>query len=155
MLDFYRRRYIGATPESRRPSDIRDSPEVPASVKVEDESMKVLVVDDSAAFRLAARSMLELHGFAVVAEAIDGPDALMKVDEFEPDVVLLDIQLPGMDGIEVAERLSRREHPPVMVLTSSRNARDYGERLSSAPARGFITKEELSAVELARLVKTG
>lgn len=116
--------------------------------------MRVLVVDDNAGFRSAARSMLELHGFAIVGEAVDGPDALAKVEEFRPDVVLLDIQLPGMDGIEVAKKLSLLEHPPVLVLTSSRSARDYGERLAAAPARGFITKEEVSAVKLAELVRT-
>lgn len=111
------------------------------------------MVDDNASFRSAARAVLELHGFAVVGEAIDGFDALEQVSIFQPDLVLLDIQLPGLDGIEVAERLSRFDKPPVMVLTSSRLAADYGERLLSAPASAFITKEEVSAVSIAQLVQ--
>jgi CheY-like chemotaxis protein len=136
-------------------SGARGSPEVIHVAGRQAGVMKVLIVDDSASFRAAARSMLELRAFAVVAEAVDGPDALEKVGEFRPDVVLLDIQLPGMDGIEVAEKLSLLDDPPVMVLTSSRSARDYGLRLLMAPARGFIAKEEISAALLEKLVHPG
>src|SRR6185503_1279394 len=92
-------------------------------------SDRVLIVDDHAAFRAAARRMLEAAGFAVVAEAGDGPAALALVAATAPDIVLLDIHLPGFDGISVAERLAEQGEPPRVVLISSRDASAYGERL--------------------------
>ena len=69
----------------------------------------VLIVDDHDDFRVSARSLLEAEGFAVVGEAADGPEALAQAERLAPDVVLLDIQLPGLDGFAVAERLAARE----------------------------------------------
>lgn len=118
-------------------------------------AMRVLVVDDNATFRNAVRALLELRGTAIVAEAIDASDALEKLARFQPDVAVLDIQLPGMDGIDLARHISTRPDPPVVVLTSSRPAEDYGTRLTTAPARAFLAKEELSATRLARVVRGG
>lgn len=116
-------------------------------------SMRILIVDDSTAFRRAARAMLEMDGFADVIEAIDGEEALTKVADLDPDVILLDIQLPGIDGLEVAERLDATGHPPITLLISSRNASDYGRRLTSSPARAFLRKEELTMPTLTELVQ--
>ncbi|HZQ64938.1 MAG TPA: response regulator transcription factor [Gaiellaceae bacterium] len=112
----------------------------------------VLIVDDHPAFRSLARALLESEGFAVVGEAGDGEDALVAVDELRPDVVLLDVQLPGLDGFEVAERLAVAGDPPAVVLISTRSAAAYGERLETTPARGFIPKTSLSGETLAALV---
>jgi len=113
---------------------------------------RILIVDDHGAFRAAATVMLEGEGFDVVGEAPDGPTAIDAVSRLTPDIVLLDVQLPGMDGIEVAERLARAAGPPVVVLVSSYDAAVYGERLATAPVCGFIPKSELSGDALARLV---
>jgi DNA-binding NarL/FixJ family response regulator len=67
-------------------------------------------------------------------------------------VVLLDIQLPGLDGFAVAERLAATDDPPQVVLISSRDAAAYGPRLEQAPALGFLAKRELSGASLAALV---
>ncbi|MCA1823515.1 MAG: response regulator transcription factor [Frankia sp.] len=115
------------------------------------DALTVVIVDDHASFRAAAGALLEASGMQVVGEAATGAQAVDVVTALRPDVVLLDIQLPDMDGIEVAQRLSSLEPMPVLVLTSSHDARDYGARLTSAQARGFIPKAELTAVRLVEL----
>jgi DNA-binding NarL/FixJ family response regulator len=112
----------------------------------------VLIVDDHDGFRGAARSLLEMEGFDVVGEAADGRDALTATDQLHPEVVLLDIQLPDLDGFVVADRLAAVESPPAVVLISSREAETYGARLSGARVRGFLPKRELSGAALARLL---
>jgi DNA-binding NarL/FixJ family response regulator len=101
----------------------------------------VVIVDDAAGFRRAARGLLELDGFTVVGEAADGLTALQVIREVEPDIVLLDVVLPGMSGCEVAERVAGVDGAPVVVLVSSRAAEDLGPRIWSCGARGFIPKE--------------
>jgi len=112
----------------------------------------VLIVDDHADFRASARTMLEAEGFAVVGEAGDGGTAAAAMDALAPDIVLLDIQLPGEDGFAVAERLAAISSRPAVVLISSREATAYGQRLRHAPARAFIPKRALSGSELARVL---
>ena len=112
----------------------------------------VLIVDDHAEFRRSAGALLEAEGFAVIAEAADGDEAIAAVARFRPQVVLLDVQLPGVDGFAVAERLAAGRDPPLVVLISSREAAAYGPRLEAAAARGFITKRELSGSALTALV---
>ena len=115
-------------------------------------SRTVLIVDDHEAFRESASALLEAEGFDVVGEAADGGEALSEAERLRPEVVLLDIQLPDIDGFAVAERLLAVPDPPRVVLISSREARSYGPRLDSTSARGFITKRELSGAALAALV---
>lgn len=112
----------------------------------------VLVVDDHADFRSAARALLESEGFEVVGQAATGAEAMAAHDRVRPDVVLLDIRLPDVDGLRVAELLSGLEHPPAVVLVSSRDANVYGERLRTSPARGFLVKADLSGGALRRLL---
>jgi DNA-binding NarL/FixJ family response regulator len=112
----------------------------------------VLVVDDHAGFRRAVRALLEAEGFSVVGEAGGGADALAAAAALRPAIVLLDVQLPDLDGIAVAERLAAAPNPPAVVLTSGRDARTFGTRLAAAPARGFLAKRDLSGAALARLV---
>lgn len=112
----------------------------------------VLIVDDHAAFRASASTLLESEGFAVVGEAADGEEALAAVERLRPQIVLLDIQLPVVDGFAVAARLAHTSDPPTVVLISSREASAYGPRLEAAAAEGFITKRELSGAALASLV---
>ena len=111
-------------------------------------SSRILVVDDHEAFRAAARTMLEEMGLEVVGEADSGESALDVFESTSPDIVLLDIQLPGIDGIEVARRLLGSDRPPVVVLTSSRDAEDYATRLGALPQAVFIGKTDLSSAAL-------
>ena len=116
-------------------------------------SPTVLIVDDHPSFRLTARALLEAEGFEVVGEAADGASALEAAAELRPDVVLLDVQLPDLDGFEVATRLrSRNGDSPEVVLTSSRDGSDFGTLVARSGARGFVPKAELSGEALAALL---
>ena len=112
----------------------------------------MLIVDDHPSFRSFARALLESEGFDVVGEAEDGSTAIAAVEALRPAIVLLDIQLPDLDGFEVAERLAAQADPPAVVLVSTRTAAAYGARLKTAPARGFIPKTSLSGAALTALV---
>ncbi|WP_448639216.1 response regulator [Geodermatophilus sp. URMC 63] len=113
---------------------------------------RVLIVDDHAPFRSLARRLLVAEGFRVVGEAADGAGALAAVRELTPDVVLLDVQLPDLDGFAVAEALARGQPAVVVVLVSSRARLDYGHRVAASTARGFIAKAELSGETLLRVI---
>jgi DNA-binding NarL/FixJ family response regulator len=112
----------------------------------------VLIVDDHAAFRASARALLEAEGFEVVGEAADGAGAVEAVAVLRPEIVLLDIQLPDLDGLAVAQQLAAAPDAPAVVLISSRDAAAYGPRLNEARACGFIPKSGLSGEALAALV---
>jgi DNA-binding NarL/FixJ family response regulator len=112
----------------------------------------VLIVDDHEPFRERARALLTAEGFEVVGVAADGESALEAARRLRPDVVLLDVQLPGLDGFAVAERLSAESQAPTIVLISSRAVEAYRRRLQTSPAHGFIAKAELSGECLASLL---
>lgn len=112
----------------------------------------VLIVDDDAPFRLLARTLLQAEGFEVVGEASDAASALACCRSLRPWLVLLDVQLPGGDGFEVAGRLAAQPDPPVVVLVSSRGASSYRQRLATTTAKGFLAKEDLSGASLTKLL---
>lgn len=116
-------------------------------------STSVLIVDDHPSFRASARRMLEANGYSVVGEASDGEAAIAAARELAPELVLLDVQLPDIDGFEVAERLEALGDAPNVVLTSSRDGADFGDAVAASPARGFIAKADLSGTTLAELVE--
>ena len=109
----------------------------------------VLIVDDNRRFRARARRRLEHDGWTVVAEAADGASALAAARRHRPDVVLLDIGLPDVSGLAVAEELTREPGGPSVVLTSTHDAADFGGRIARCGARGFVPKAELSGAALA------
>lgn len=108
----------------------------------------VLIVDDHPSFRATARAILQADGFDVVGEAENGTSGLHTAEELHPDVVLLDVQLPDVDGFEVASRLTGNGRGPLVVLTSSRDAADFGPLVAQSGARGFVPKAELSGAAL-------
>jgi DNA-binding NarL/FixJ family response regulator len=112
----------------------------------------VLIVDDHAAFRALSRRVLEAAGYDVVGEACDGAGALAEAERLRPAVVILDVQLPDLDGFEVAERLMAAEDAPAVVLVSSREASSYGRRVAASSARAFIPKWELTARAIGAIV---
>jgi DNA-binding NarL/FixJ family response regulator len=112
----------------------------------------ILVVDDHGGFRATARRLLERDGWSVVGEAADGQAGLAAAASLEPDVVLLDIGLPDVDGFDVAERLAARADPPSIVLVSSRDPETYRERVRSSPAAAFVPKQELDGAALRSLL---
>ena len=111
-----------------------------------------LVVDDHPTFRKTARVLLESEGFEVVGEAADGASAIEAAASLRPDVVLLDVILPDIDGFEVAAALASNGTPPTIVLTSSHDPRDFGTLIEESGALGFISKAELSPAKLRALL---
>ncbi len=112
----------------------------------------ILIVDDHPGFRASARRLLEASGYEVIGEAVDGDAALAAIGELRPELVLLDVQLPDIDGFEVARRIDAGDARPVIVLTSSRDGSDFGRAIDESPAAGFVPKAELSGEAIAELV---
>ncbi len=112
----------------------------------------VLIVDDHPSFRASARAMLEAEGFDVVGEEADGVSALAAVGTLEPDLVLLDVQLPDMSGFDVCAALEGRNGAPDVILVSSRDLADFGDLVDASCACGFVPKGELSGELLAALL---
>ena len=113
----------------------------------------VLIVDDHPSFRASARAILEADGYTIVGEAETGTEACALSRELAPDILLLDVQLPDVDGFFVCQSLNANGSGPAVVLVSSRDASDYGSLINESGARGFIPKAELSGAALAALVE--
>ena len=96
---------------------------------LESADLRVVVVDDHPSFRSMASRLLKGSGFSVVGEAADAAGAVRAVEALRPDLVLLDIQLPDIDGFAVADTLAGRTAPPTVVLMSSRARADYGSKV--------------------------
>jgi DNA-binding NarL/FixJ family response regulator len=112
----------------------------------------ILIVDDHPSFRASARRILEEAGYDVVGEAADGESGLAAARSLHPAVVLLDVQLPDLDGFDVAERLAHDLQAPAVVMTSSRDAGDFIGMVNRSGARGFVAKNELSGPALDALL---
>lgn len=116
-------------------------------------AVTVLIVDDHASFRRAARALLELEGYAVVGDAGNVQDAVAAARGLRPDVLLVDVGLPDGDGFEVAERLRRDAvPPPAIVFTSNRDATGFARRIAMCGGAGFVAKHELTGHALAELL---
>jgi len=110
----------------------------------------VMLVDDHASFRASARWLLETEGYLVVAEAASGERALEVVAVAQPELVPLDIGLPGIDGFQAALAIRSRCPRARIVVTSSRELADLGQdRVSACGAAGFVHKAALSRAALA------
>jgi DNA-binding NarL/FixJ family response regulator len=117
-------------------------------------TLRVLIIDDSAHFLRAARSLLERQGLTVVGVASDGAEALREAEALRPDVTLVDIGLGGESGIELARRLERV--PGLggrgLILISTHDPGDFAELIAASPAVGFLSKSDLSAQAILGLV---
>jgi CheY-like chemotaxis protein len=114
-------------------------------------STLVLVVDDHAGFRACARRLLEREGYRV-AEAADGTSAVTRARELRPELAIVDVHLPDIDGFEVAARLAKLDEPPVVLLTSSHDRSDLEPLVPGSGARGFVPKDELSKQAIEELL---
>ena len=112
----------------------------------------LVIVDDNAEFLASAEAMLGEEGFDVVGCVSDASRAIEEVRLLQPAVVLIDVQLPHVNGFELARQLAELDPRPIVILISSRDAAAYGSELKSAPVRGFISKWELSGDALAAMV---
>jgi two-component system, NarL family, nitrate/nitrite response regulator NarL len=114
-------------------------------------SPTVLIVDDHAAFRALARRVLQADGYDVVGEAADGQTGLDAAGSLQPDVVLLDVRLPDMDGFQVAGCLASCCTAAVIVTSSSDDPL-YPQRAANSGARGFVAKHDVCGAVLDRLL---
>ena len=114
-------------------------------------ALSVLIVDDHPSFRASARVLLEAEGFDVIGEAADGASGIAEAKRLRPDLVLLDVQLPDIDGFDVASRLANGAGPAI-VLVSSRDSSDFGPLVARSGARGFVPKAELSGARIHELL---
>ena len=103
--------------------------------------MRVLLADDHAIVRRGLRSLLEEAGVSVVAEAADGLEAVRFIDEHQPDVVILDIGMPKLNGIEVAARVQKLPSPPHVIILSMHADESYIIRALAAGARAYLLKD--------------
>jgi DNA-binding NarL/FixJ family response regulator len=113
----------------------------------------ILIIDDDPRFREQAGELLTADGFDVIGQAIDGASGLAAARSTRPDFVLLDIGLPDVEGFEVARDLAVDGPPPLVVLTSSRDARAYGRRITDVACLGFIPKEQVSGAAIRALLE--
>jgi DNA-binding NarL/FixJ family response regulator len=112
----------------------------------------LLVIDDHAGFRAHAREFFEAEGFTVVGEAADAEAGIEAVRSLRPDIVLLDVRLPGVDGVEASRRIAALNGASVVVLTSSCDVQDLPAALADTRAAAFIPKWELSGEGLRALL---
>ena len=106
----------------------------------------VVIVDDNEQFRRSARKLLELEGFTVIGEAVDGASALIEVERLRPDLVLLDVTLPDTSGFDLVQRLGPAAN---VVLVSSRGPSDVARQTRRSGALAFVAKDELTGDVLA------
>ncbi|HEV7824061.1 MAG TPA: response regulator transcription factor [Mycobacteriales bacterium] len=119
--------------------------------------LRCLIVDDSPRFLDAARGLLEREGITVVGVASTGADALRSVGALRPDVTLLDLDLGGESGFDVAVRLHRDAGVPPsrLILISTHSEQDYAELIAASPVVGFLSKSALSAGAIRALLGSG
>lgn len=115
--------------------------------------MQVLIVDDQESFlRLVRRIIDRMPGFQVAGEASDGNTAIKLADELKPDVILMDVNMPNMNGFQAASRILKK-HPGIkIVMTSGYDKKDFENLLKEIRVTGFIHKTELNAASLQRLL---
>jgi DNA-binding NarL/FixJ family response regulator len=114
-------------------------------------AVRVLIVDDQKPFRLAARAVVEMtDGFEVAGEAETGEDAVTRAAELQPELVLMDVNLPGMDGLEATRKIQEDSGGGVVVLmVSTYEADEYAPRAAEVGAAAYIPKSEFDPDRLA------
>lgn len=124
---------------------------------VSQKSVRCLIVDDNREFLETATSVLESGGIAVVGVASTIAEALHFAAQLGPDVMLVDVDLGGEDGFDLAQRLHRGEGmgSPAVILTSTHSQQDFAELIEESPALGFVPKAALSASAIHGLLING
>ena len=130
--------------------ELETSADKPSSARVDgarDDTIRIVIADDSAIVRVVLREhVMAQPGFMVVGIAEDGEQACARVRELHPDVVLLDLSMPGIGGLEAAERITRDCPEVRIVVLTVHEERSYVERLTRAGAAGYVLKRSAAAV---------
>ncbi len=112
----------------------------------------VVVVDDQEPFRRAAAAVVQAtSGFRLLAHAVDGEEALVTVQRQRPDLVLMDVGLPGIDGLEATRQLRGIDGAPVVVLLSTYSLEEIGQEALSCGAAAYLPKERFDSASLRRV----
>jgi DNA-binding NarL/FixJ family response regulator len=115
--------------------------------------IRIMLVDDSRSFLDSASALLEaVPGFEVVARLRSAEDALAELRFARPDVVIVDVHMPGMSGLEAARRIKTRPNPPRVLLTTIHDGSEYHRAATAVGADGFVPKSEFGARILAAIV---
>ena len=120
-----------------------------------DMALRCLIVDDNAGFRDEMRALLEEQGISVVGDAASGTEALQRIAESRPDVVLIDIDLRGESGLALTRRLRADDSGagvPRMILISTHAESEYADLIEASPAVGFLAKTDLSVATIRRML---
>jgi response regulator NasT len=136
-------------PESPPPADVPDDDKS----HVPPMTTRVVIAEDEALIRLDLKEMLEEEGYTVVGEAGDGEEAVQLAREHRPELVILDVKMPKLDGISAAERIAEESIAPVLMLTAF-SQRDLVERARDAGAMAYLVKpfsksDVVPAIEMA------
>jgi two-component system invasion response regulator UvrY len=116
------------------------------------ETLAVLVVDDQAPFRSAAKAVVgRVEGFSVVGEAVDGEQAVALASELHPALILMDINMPGISGVEATRQIVATLPDTVVILCSTYNPQDLPPDASTSGALAYVNKEEFGPSELRRI----
>ena len=109
------------------------------------ETLRILIADDHALIRRSLRSLLLTHlNWAVCGEAVDGQDAIDKARDLHPDVVLLDVAMPGMTGLEAAPIIRRDVPDSQVVIVTQHDSAELSRRATAVGAQGFVVKSEIT-----------
>jgi DNA-binding NarL/FixJ family response regulator len=119
-------------------------------LKEEEMTVRVLIVDDQEPFRAVARMVVELtDGFEVVGEAVTGEDSVVSARVLKPDLVLMDVNLPGINGLEATKQILAEPTPPVVLMLSTYEPEEYAPRAAGAGAAAYIPKSAFGPEVLA------
>jgi DNA-binding NarL/FixJ family response regulator len=113
-------------------------------------TVRVLIVDDHESYRRVMAAVVEAtEGFVVAASVATGEESLVAAEAVEPDLVLMDVNLPGMTGLEAARRLRAGARPPVVVLLSTYDQDEFGPRARECGAVAYVPKSSFGVGQLA------
>jgi two-component system invasion response regulator UvrY len=113
-------------------------------------TVRVLIVDDQEPFRAVARMVVDVtDGFEVVGEAMTGEDSVVTARVLKPDLVLMDVNLPGISGLEATEKILTERTPPVVLVLSTHEPEEYAPRAAEAGAAAYIPKSVFDPAALA------
>ncbi|MGL5386263.1 MAG: acid-sensing system DNA-binding response regulator EvgA [Serratia sp. (in: enterobacteria)] len=103
--------------------------------------LNAIIVDDHPLARMAIRNLLEKEGITIVGEAGDGAQALLAITQLDPDLIIVDVDIPQVSGIDVVEKLRKQAFSQIIIVVSAKNDLFYGKRSADAGANAFISKQ--------------